>query len=161
MICSFRLRPPLRIESRLGVEEAVEKLRRAKRERSADLTATISGRYVIVRIHEARQHFGSPQLTFEIEPREAGCALNGLFMPMPAVWTAFMALYALFLFIGFSGAMYGVAQVMIQHHPSGFYAIPVSILLVGLVYLGACVGQRRGQTQMDQLRRFVQDSLRD
>lgn len=155
----FRLRPQLRIESRLSGDQVVCRLRDALQEGGADITGTFSGRFVVLRIAESRQHFGSPQLSFEVESVEAGSALNGLFMPMPSVWTAFMALYGLIVFGGFCGAVYGYAQLHLGGAPHAFWAVPGALFLLSLVYVAGCVGQRMGHEQMEELQRFVENAL--
>ena len=110
MIQFLRMRPRLRLQSSLQPDHAVSRLRDAVRQRNPDITATFSGYYVVLRIGEARHHFGSPQLSFEVEPHNTGSSLNGLFMPMPSVWTAFMALYGLIVFGGFCGGAWSVCN---------------------------------------------------
>ena len=137
----------------------MQRLRNALQNRTASVRGTVSGNYVVLRIHEPSQHFGSPQLSFEVEPCGDGSAVNGLFMPMPSVWTAFMALYGAIVFGGFSGAVYGYAQMQIGDSPRAFWSIPVALLLLGLVYAAACIGQRMGREQMQTLGEFVERSL--
>ena len=153
------MRPRLRIRSNLTPDQAIEHLREALRGHDPAVTGTFSGRYVVLRINESRQHFGSPQLSFEIESVESGSALTGLFMPMPSIWTAFMALYGLIVFGGFCGAVYGYAQMQLGKTPAAFWSVPVALVLLTLVYAAACVGQHMGREQMEELQRFVEQSL--
>jgi len=155
----LRMRPRLRLQSSLSPDQAVERLREALDVGNPEVTATFSGRYVVLRINEERQHFGSPQLSFEVEAADGGSALTGLFMPMPSVWTAFMALYGLIVFGGFCGAVYGYAQVQVDKTPHALWAVPLALVLLTMVYVAACVGQRMGSEQMQELRQFVEDSL--
>jgi hypothetical protein len=156
----LRMRPRLRIQSSLTPDQALDLLRDALHRRSSAVTGTVSGRYVVLRICESRQHFGSPQLSFEIEATELGSSLTGLFMPMPSIWTAFMALYALIVFGGFCGAVYGYAQLQLGNAPLAFWSVPGALVLLALVYAAACVGQHMGREQMDELQRFVEHSLK-
>ena len=153
------MRPRLRIESSLSPDQVVNRLRAALQSANPDVMGTFSGRYVVLRIRESQQHFGSPQLSFEVEASTSGSELSGLFMPMPSVWTAFMALYGVIVFAGFCGAVYGYAQMQLGAAPHAFWAVPASLLLLSLVYVAACVGQRMGQEQMNVLQRFVEQSL--
>jgi hypothetical protein len=155
----LRMRPRLWIQSSLTPDQALDRLRDALNRHSPEITGTVSGRYVVLRIGESRQHFGSPQLSFEIETAESGSALTGLFMPMPSIWTAFMALYGLIVFGGFCGAVYGYAQMQIGDAPLAFWFVPVALVLLTLVYAAACVGQHMGREQMDELQHFVEHSL--
>lgn len=155
----LRMRPRLRLQSSLSPDQAVERLREALDVGDPEVTATFSGRYVVLRINEERQHFGSPQLSFEVEAADCGSALTGLFMPMPSVWTAFMALYGLIVFGGFCGAVYGYGQVQIGASPQALWSLPAALVLLGLVYAAACVGQTMGCKQMEELQRFVERAL--
>lgn len=159
MIHFLRMRPLMQIRSSLSADEAVGRLQQALQERGADMIGSFTGRYVILRISESQQHFFSPQLSFEIEPADSGSVLNGLFMPMPSVWTAFMALYGLILFGGFCGAVYGYAQMQLGNPPQALWAVPAALFLLLMVYLAACVGQAMGRAQMEELQRVVEQSL--
>ena len=159
VIHCLRMRPRLRIRSTLPPDRVLDQLAAALRDAGPDITGTFSGRYVVLRIRESRQHFGSPQLSFEVEALGSGSELNGLYMPMPSVWTAFMALYGLIVFAGFCGAVYGYAQLQIARTPHALWSLPVALFLLCLVYLAACVGQWRGQDQMRELRQFVEHAL--
>jgi hypothetical protein len=155
------MRPRLRIQSDLSPDQVVRRLQNALEKDSNDLTATFSGHYVVIRINEARQHFGSPQLSFEVEAERSGSTLSGLFMPMPSIWTAFMALYGVVVFAGICGAVYGYGQLQVEQPPHAFWTLPIVAVLLTLVYVAACVGQHRGAEQMEELKDFVEGSLAD
>lgn len=143
----------------LSADEAVARLRSALADHGPELTATISGRYVVLRVAESRQHFGSPQLSFEIEDQASGSSINGLFMPLPSIWTGFMALYGLIVFGGFSGTIYGLAQWQIGNAPHACWSIPIAGLLLACVHLAAGIGKKMGSSQMRQLQQFAERSL--
>jgi len=125
----------------------------------AEVTGTVSGHFVILRIPDERQHLGSPQLSFEVEADGEGAVLNGLFMPMPSVWTAFMALYGLIVFGGFCGAVYGYAQIQIDHPPTALWSLPLTFVLLILVYVAAGIGKHRGHQQIEELQLFVEQAV--
>jgi len=137
----------------------MHRLREALQAGGPHITGTFSGHFVVLRIGEARQHFGSPQLSFEVEVLDPGSALTGLFMPMPSIWTAFMALYGLIVFGGFCGGVYGYAQLQLGNAPHALWAVPAALFLLLLVYVAACIGQCLGQQQMEELQQFVERSL--
>ena len=149
----------MRLRSNLSADEVVGRLRAAVDSPDTEITATFSDRYIVLRIAEARQHFGSPQLSFDVEADGAGSVVNGLFMPMPSIWTAFMAIYGMILFAGFCGVVYGCAQMQIGEVPHAFWVLPAAVLLLGLVYLAACIGQKMGRDQMQELQQFVEREL--
>ena len=125
----LRLRPPLCIRTRLSPDEVVRRFQESIGGHKAGVTGTVSGYYVVLRVPEEHQHLGSPQLSFEIEADTEGAVLNGLFMPLPSVWTAFMALYGLIVFGGFCGAVYGYAQFQLGHSPIAWWSLPLTLLL--------------------------------
>lgn len=149
----------MRLRSDLSADDVVSRLRAAVESPDVVLTATFTDRYVVLRIADDRQHFGSPQLSFDVEADGSGSVLQGLFMPMPSIWTAFMALYGMIVFGGFCGAVYGYAQVQLGDTPYAFWALPLAVVLLALVYLAACVGQRMGSAQMQELQQFVQHAV--
>jgi len=149
----------MRLRSSLSADNVVSRLRAAVDSQNGVVTATFTNRYVVLRIAEARQHFGSPQLSFDVEADDSGSLLHGLFMPMPSIWTAFMALYGMIVFGGFCGAVYGYAQMQIGDAPYAFWALPATVVLLALVYLAACIGQRMGGAQMQELQQFVERAL--
>lgn len=155
----LRMRPPLRLQSSSSVDDVLSRLRLAVKAHGPDITATFADHYVVLRIAGSRRHFGSPQLSFDVEADESGSVVNGLFMPMPSIWTAFMALYGLIVFGGVSGAFFGAAQMQLGHAPYAFWAVPLSLVLLGLVYVAACVGQKMGAEQMRELQQFVEPCL--
>jgi len=155
------MRPPLRLRTACPVDEALRRLREAAGSPDAEVTGSFVERYVVLRIPETQQHFGSPQLTFEVSSDAEGSTLSGLFMPMPSIWTGFVALYALIVFAGFVGLMYGWAQVQLGDTPHALWAVPTSLVLLSLVYGAACVGQMRGSKQMHYLRAFVEEALKE
>lgn len=159
MNCSLRLRPLLRMTTPLSPDEVVQRLRAALPLHTSNFTGTITGHYVILYVEKSRQHFGSPQLTFEVRKQPAGSDLTGLFMPMPAIWTGFMGLYALILLGGFCAACYGYAQLQLKHTPVAWWGILIAFILLVAVHLLACVGQWRGRDQIQQLHRFVEEAL--
>lgn len=159
MNCSLRLRPLLKMTTPLPPDQVIQRLREARPEVDHAITCSITGNYIILRINEARRHFGSPQLSFDVQPCDNGSVLSGIFMPMPSIWTAFMGLYCLIGFGGFCAAGYGYAQSQLEHTPSALLGVPVALVLLLGVHLAACLGQHRGQDQINELRLFVETAL--
>jgi hypothetical protein len=155
----LRMRPPLRLQSSSSVDDVLSRLRLAAQARGSDINATFADHYVVLRIAGSRRHFGSPQLSFDVEADESGSVVTGLFMPMPSIWTAFMALYGLIVFCGLSGTLFGAAQMQLGQAPYALWAIPLSLVLLVLVYVAACVGQKMGAEQMQELQQFVEPCL--
>ena len=162
MACPLRLRPPLRLHSPLTVDEIVDRLRKQLALETTSVTATIVGGYVVLRIPEAQTHYWSPQLSLTLEAEEeGGTSLHGLFMPQPSVWTLFVWIYAVIVFGGFCGGIYGFAQRHLEQPAYALWSIPLAALLVFIVYSAASMGQHMGRDQMEELRGFLRDALDD
>lgn len=161
MACPLRLRPPLRLHSPLSMDEILNRLRETLAAEATSVTATIVGSYVVLRIPEDRLHYWSPQLSLTLETDEdkAGTSVHGLFMPQPSVWTLFVGFYAVIVFAGFCGGIYGFAQRHLEQPAYALWAIPAAILLVFLVYSAASMGQHMGRDQMEELRLLLMDVL--
>jgi len=159
MNCSLRLRPRLRLTTTLSPDEVVQRLQNLLPEHSDRLAGKIYDHFVILHMKESRQHFGSPQLTFEVASQPAGSELKGLFMPMPTIWTGFMAVYATILLGGFCAACYGYAQLQMRQAPHAWWGILITLVLLVTVHLIACIGQWRGRDQIQELQQFVEQAL--
>jgi len=59
------------------------------------------------------------------------------------------------------GLMYGLSQLMVKEPPYGLLAVPLSIALMGGVYLVAFIGQRMAHAQMHELKQFFDETLCD
>jgi hypothetical protein len=110
----------------------------------------------ILRLRTAEQRVWSPALHLYGEGDPAGpWRLRGRFSPSSSVWTAFLAVY-LVLAIGMIAALcYGGAQMTLGEAPWAFAGVPVALLLAGLTYGAAFLGQGLGAEDMYELRTFV------
>lgn len=112
----------------------------------------VGGRSFDLFVDSDAEHFWSPHLTVQVEPREGGSTLHGRFAPKPAVWTLFVFLYAAAAFAGMIGAAWGFAQWAMDSPPWALWSVPVSALLIWGLYWASSVGQRLGAQQMELLR---------
>jgi len=49
--------------------------------------------------------------------------------------------------------------MQIGDSPQALWSLPAALVLLGMVYAAACVGQTMGSAQMEELQRFVERSL--
>ena len=54
---------------------------------------------------------------------------------------------------------FGLAQLQLKQPPVALWSLPVTLLLVVLIYAGALLGQRLGNDQMDELTAFLHECL--
>jgi uncharacterized integral membrane protein len=153
---TFGLRPRLQLD----VPGTAGELGQRIREASTAYTTTVVGNYLVIKIPEQRQHYWSPQLQVEMEERDGTVHVNGLFTPMPAVWTLFAGAYAFILVLGFFGTIYGLAQLQLKHPPYGLWSFPITLALIAAVYGAALFGQRVGHEQTEELAAFLHHCLK-
>jgi hypothetical protein len=79
----------------------------------------------------------------------------GRFGPDPHVWTLYVALYAVAVFGAFVCLAFGISQWVAGGSPWVLYLSPLSVVLAGLVYGAAYVGQGLGSDQMYRVRVFL------
>lgn len=94
-------------------------------------------------------------------PEADGTRLSARFGPAPAVWTLYVALYAVSLIMTLLCVAFGFAQWSAGQTPVALYFAPVALFCAGLVYGASYVGQGLGSAQMYALRAFVERCAAD
>jgi len=160
-VLKVRIRPKFELNTSSSLEEIVNILREKLSNPNALCTGTIlNNGYFILRIPDDQSHFWSPRLTIELEKQDDNSTLvRGLFGPHPAVWMLFAGFYLFFIFVGLVGLFYGLAQWSLKMPPSALWGVPISLVLIGISYGIALIGQNLGLEQMHQLRSFLERSL--
>lgn len=153
------MRPPLDLSVPLKQEDALIRLRARLRKRDCPVMGTVLGRHVELKIHESKRHYWSPCLSLDVDPDGDGCRIHGKFGPHPHVWTLFLAGYAVLACLVIAGAMYGLAQVTLDHQAWALWGVPIGLALAGLLYAAALAGQRLGAAQMGELESFVRRTV--
>jgi hypothetical protein len=116
--------------------------------------------HIIINVPPSQAHFWSPQLSLDLESRDGGTLIRGLYSPRPSVWTMFMALYAMVGFGGLIGLFFGVSQWSLGMNAYGLWSGPAAAVLGGCVYSLALVGQWLSQDQIAALQSFAEGALR-
>ena len=156
---NLRIRPRFRKEVSDAPEIVKDKIKTALESNSANCTGKIVDSHVIFKIPVGQQHYWSPQLTLDLEPKTGGSLIRGLYGPKPGVWTMFVFFYSAIGFLTMMGLIFGLSQMTLKMDPYGLWAVPIGgILLIGFFVISK-IGQRLGQEQMQQLKDFLDDSL--
>ena len=113
--------------------------------------------YAILRIRQEERELWSPALNLEVD-EEAG-VVRGVFAPSSPVWTAFLAIYVALLCIGIAAGCYGWSQWTLGETPWALAGVPVVLVLAGLTYGAAFIGQGLGAEDMHELRSFVERTV--
>ena len=154
-----RMRPRFRTIVPCHPDKAMDKFKLRLRQEDCLYQGAVLSRHVTLKVKEEQRHYWSPVLNIDAESCEEGTLLRGHFGPHPNVWTMFLALYASVIFSAIFACMYGFAQLMTDETPWAFASIPIALVLVGLIYTIALLGQNLAQEQMHQLRDFFACSV--
>ena len=147
-----RLRPKFSIELPVGADEAIARLREGLDTPELRGVSMVAGRHAELLVDRTERRIWSPRLTVRLEDSPAGSELRCRFSPRPDVWTGFMFVYFVLVFLVVFGATLGYVQQVSNETAWGFWAIPVGLALIACIHLASYVGQRLGAAQMRELR---------
>ena len=153
------IRPRFRMKSHLSAEEIQARMDAALKAPQAPCEGTLLNHYAILRIPQEQQHYWSPRLSIEFYEADGETEISGLFSPRAAVWTLFASFYALTIFVGFVGLIWGLVQWQLNLTPHALWLVPISMFFLAVAYASAMAGQRLGGEQMETLRDFFQQSI--
>ena len=97
----------------------------------------------------------SPFLSLDIGGHPDGTLVRGLFGPKPAVWSLFVAAYAVCIFGALGALGFAYAQWTLEQSPWALGLLPVAAIGALITYGFARYGQHQGHDQMDGLRSFL------
>jgi len=147
-----RLRPTFTLRLDLPREEAIQRLRsQLATSRSRDCWRG-KGRWCEIHLPQEEQKVWTPHLSLRLDHEGEGSSIFGRFAPKPEIWTFFMFLYVLVLFIILFGATFGYVQWASNEPAWGLWAVWIGIPVLGLIHLAAYLGQRLGKAQMEELK---------
>lgn len=127
------------------------------------VAGSIHPRTLLLWVRKEHEHFWSPHLDAQLSELPGGrTRVDGLFAPHPQIWTAFIAVQALFVLLSIAAGVLLVSQITLGGRVLEA-ALALAAMLVGggLSYGAAYVGQGIGSEQMYELRRFLDDALRE
>ncbi|MCB9796025.1 MAG: hypothetical protein H6741_25290 [Alphaproteobacteria bacterium] len=154
-----RMRPTFRMVLPLGPPEVLHRVRVGLDAPDCLVAGTMGRHGFELKVSPEHEHLWSPWLTVEVRPHEQGSELYARFSPKPEVWTFFIALYALFGFVGLCGLVWGGAQLTLGGDLTGLLLVPGAALACVGVYAASFIGQGLGGAQMYVLRRFLDQTL--
>jgi hypothetical protein len=154
-----RLRPHFDLYVAAPPSEVTPWLQRRFDEGGETWAGHIAGDHAQLVVRRKKRHPWSPWLTFAIEPREAGTLLRGRFAPHPGGWTAYLACYGIVVITTLGLGFFGVSQWIAEETPHMLWSFPGGLLVLGLLYLSAFVGQRFSASEMEGMRAFITGPL--
>lgn len=157
----IEIRPRFELEVDLPPDEVLTRIKKGLSNPDADCTGKILNPHAVLQMHDEKQHYWSPQLTVEVETKSTdnSSLLRCIMGPMPAVWTMFASFYALSVFIGLVGLVWGGSQWSLGMSPYALWLVPVSVIMISIAYVIALTGQKLGYDQMLVLKKFLVKSI--
>lgn len=155
------IRPRFDLRVDLSPDEVLRRIREELSKPGAECTGKILTPHAVLQMHDEKKHYWSPQLTVEVEDSDEGNSslLRCIIGPMPSVWTMFASFYALSVFAGLVGLVWGGSQWSLGMSPQGLWLVPLSVIMILVAYLIALTGQKLGYDQMVLLKKFLVRSL--
>ena len=163
-MADLKMRPRFTVDVASDVETVVQALRERVGDSDPPLEGYFNTAHCVLGIPAERRYLYSPELelTFESAGSDAGAGgvrVRALVGPRPAVWTAFVYLYAVLALIGLGGALYGVAQLTLGEPPASLLVPAAALVAMGIVYGSTFIGQGLAAAQTYELRRFLDECL--
>jgi len=155
----LRIRPRFKEEITITPEQIKEKMKQALSENKNTCHGKIVQNHVILSIPPDQQHYWSPQLSIELEAKDSGTIIRGLYGPKPAVWTLFVFFYSAIGFFTLMGLIYGLSQMMLKMDPFALWSVPIGGLIIVGLFVVSKIGQGLSQNQMHQLKAFIDKAL--
>ena len=154
-----RMRPRFSVDLPVEVDEAILRLREAFDSPELHGVSMVAGRHAELLVDRSERRIWSPRLTLRLEDSPPGSELRCRFSPRPDVWTGFMFVYFVLVFLVVFGATLGYVQQVSDETAWGFWAIPVGVTLIACIHLASYVGQRLAAAQMRELRGRLESVL--
>ena len=128
------------------------------------VNGTVKGNHIFLSIPFKEQHYWSPAMEVIVEDFEEGkdrASIRCLIGPRQTVWMMLMFFYIGVGVLGFFGGIYGLAKWNLGKETLLIWAIPLAVILFGIIYLTAKYGQKRGRDQVLYLVSFLYHAIDD
>lgn len=158
-IPAVRLRPRFERVVPCPPEEALARLRAVLEQPGARCRGGVYGSHAVLYVPRTEERVWSPFLSLDVGWHPEGALVRGLFGPKPAVWTLFVAAYAVCLFGALFAGGFAYAQWSLGQPAWALAGLPAAAMGALVTYGFARYGQHRGRAQMDHLRGFLDDAL--
>lgn len=164
VIDHIRSRPRFKIFTEISREEYAIYLERFLKERIIEFEGNMNQEVSEIRVRSEQNHYWKPNLSLrsEIDEEENKTVIRGVFGPSSEVWTFFMFLNFIF------GIMWMVAitiwyvekQIKSNDFPWAFTFSITMLVCLALTFLVARIGRWNAKKEMQQLREFAEESVR-
>jgi hypothetical protein len=151
-IDAARLRPKFDLDLPVPADEAMRRIRLGLEAPELCHRTLSAGRHAELHVDATERKVWSPRLTVQLEDAPGGSSLRGRFAPRADVWTGFMFVYFLVVFLILFGATLGYVQQVSDEMPWGYWAIPAGLAVIAGIHGLSYLGQRLAEDQMRELR---------
>ncbi len=155
MVPKPRMKPKFLIPLNERGDSVLQRLDKLIRSGKFEVTGSVLKEHAFVQIPREKRSLLSPYLNLTLRRVDDRCYLLGRFSPHPHVWTGFMAIYGVLIFIGMCGLVYGWAQQTIGESSWTWWLFPASLAACAFVYGAAVIGQGLTAHEMYTLRVVV------
>lgn len=159
-LTSIRTRIRFKLKTNLSPESYSENLKQYLSENKTEFTGNINKEIATIYVRNDNQQFWKPNLALRTELDNGTTYIRGIFGPSPSVWTFFMFLYFLFsvAWMTFFTMHYVEKQIKSNEYPWSLAASFIALGLLLSTYIAAQIGQRLSQKEIQQLRKFAEES---
>jgi hypothetical protein len=152
---NFQIRPRFKLIVKESPTEILDKIKNGISVEGSGVTGWTADRSAHVQTIEKERHIWSPQLTIYAEQIEDSTELRCVIGPNSTLWTTILFFYAVIGMGALLGLLWGLSQLTLGQAPQAFWLIAIAVVLTGLVFFMAKVGQKLSSDQMIILRDFV------
>lgn len=157
----IRTRPRFKIYTDASPEQYNSVLKKLLTEQQ-DFSGNVNSETAYITVKNGSEDYWSPRLSLRAEKEDEKTVIRGIFGPNPSVWTFFMFLYFVFgiLWMVFITLWFVGRQIGSDYG----WALPVSfvmLLLILGVYAAAQFGQKKAKPEMEKLRTFALESVKN
>jgi uncharacterized iron-regulated membrane protein len=147
-----RMRPKFSVELPVAADEAMRRLRDGLDTPELRACCMTAGRTADLMVDRSERKVWSPRLTVRIDDSPDGSTMRCRFSPRPDVWTGFMFVYFLVVFLIVFGATLGYVQQVSDETAWGYWAVPIGLVIIACIHGASYLGQRLAAGQMHELR---------
>ena len=162
---NIRSRPRFKMFSEISKENYTQLLKKFLAERKDDFSGNINTEAAIITVKTEEDQYWKPCLALrtEFDEEEKKTVIRGIFGPTAAVWTFFMFLNFIFgiLWMVFFTMWFVEKQIKSNDYPWALSASFVILFLLMCTFLAARIGKIKAKKEMQKLREFAEQSLRD
>ena len=158
---SFRIRPRFTLHSKKSPLEIQQLIENRLQTHPHDCAGRIIPNHIILKIPPSKQHYWSPQLSLNLEPKNNGTLIRGLYGPHPNVWTLFTFGYATAGILSLFVLITGGAKLSLGKYAFELWALPVFGLVIIILYILSQFGQKLGAEETFTIHHFFEESIQE